>query len=307
MSWKNKKFYRLTYGFVLALLVSPILYAETPLRLETTLEPRTATVGDPLRFVVRAVAETGVVVEPFVPETTLGSFDVLHFEPGTPRTEEGRLTQDFTWTLACYEVGTSTVPAMTISWQWEGKTQEIKTPEIPVTIRSIVPPDSKGIRGLKRPWRGPVPWLLWLGVVLGVGVLGGVVVWWLKRRRATVALPPPRPAHELALEALDDLEKNPPETARVFYTTLSGVVRTYVEGRFRLPAQDLTTNEIMDALKKIGLDGRVRRTARELLESSDLVKFARFDYGPEGRREHLTTARDFVRATQPDEEKAESL
>jgi hypothetical protein len=103
---------------------------------------------------------------------------------------------------------------------------------------------------------------------------------WLRarRRRATIAAPP-RPAHEIAAEALRTLRaRHLPEHGewKEFYTALSGIVRRYLEDRFHVRAPEMTTEEF---LAETARGGALERTHRgllaEFLADSDLVKFAR--------------------------------
>jgi hypothetical protein len=275
------------------------LGAATPVRLETSLEPREATVGDPVALTVKVVAEPGVDIRPFAPGKTLGLFEVRSFVPDAPREEAGRLTQTFHWTLAAYDVGVATVPALAFSYQSKGgKVQEIQSPEMTLAIKSVLGPDAKDIRGLKKPWRGPPPWGLYAIALalVGIGVFLGIL---RRRRRPKMPPVPPRPAHEAALEALDRLEGDRPASAKVFYSRLSEIFRAYLLGRYGVSAPDLTTAEILNAIKRVGLPADSRLTARDLLEVSDLAKFAKMDPGDESRLRHLALARAFVLATKP--------
>jgi hypothetical protein len=52
-------------------------------------------------------------------------------------------------------------------------------------------------------------------------------------------------------------------------------------------------------MKDLPLSSEIRHAAREVLEISDLAKFARFEPSLEERRQDVEKIRDFVRRTRP--------
>jgi hypothetical protein len=91
--------------------------------------------------------------------------------------------------------------------------------------------------------------------------------------------PPSPPAHVIALTALDALRaRHLPEDGafKEYYSALTDIVRGYLEGRYRVRAPEMTTEEFLVASSR---DGRLsvahRRLLGEFLSESDLVKFAR--------------------------------
>jgi hypothetical protein len=101
----------------------------------------------------------------------------------------------------------------------------------------------------------------------------------IARRRRGDEAPPRPPAHVVALDALDALRaRHLPEDGafKEYYSALTDIVRTYLEGRYRVRAPEMTTEEFLVASSR---DGRLsvghRRLLGEFLSESDLVKFAR--------------------------------
>src|SRR5262249_46599976 len=112
--------------------------------------------------------------------------------------------------------------------------------------------DDAEIRDIKAPEPVPPdlrPWYVAGGTL--VVLLALVAVWrWLRlRRRPAVGVTPPRPAHEVAAEALRMLrERRLPEAGafKEFYSSLSDIVRRYLEDRFRVRAPEMTTEEFLE-------------------------------------------------------------
>lgn len=148
---------------------------------------------------------------------------------------------------------------------------------------------------------------LWaIGLLVLAAVAAAFLLWRRHRaRRATAPVPmtPPRPPHELALEALDRLARDPlPDAGAVkrFHFALSEIARSYVEGRYPIPASDMTTEEILEALPGVHELGPAQaESLRRLLRDADLVKFTDHDPGPEASRALLARARSLVLETRP--------
>jgi len=138
--------------------------------------------------------------------------------------------------------------------------------------------------------------------LIGAAILAAVlaVIYFIKKRRAPAApdIPSLEP-HETALQLLDDLEKRPAPDPREFYFNLSMIFRAYVEGRFRLDAPEMTSEELLPRLKDLPLDQELHQGARSFLLASDPVKFAGQQAGCETMTAHLAFVRQFVRQTMP--------
>jgi hypothetical protein len=103
------------------------------------------------------------------------------------------------------------------------------------------------------------PW--WLG---GLALLFALA-WFLRRPRPA---PPPPPVDPLkrALERLETLRAQGPGIEEEHIET-AALIREYLEARFAVPAETMTTEQILDALHASG-------TLEELLNACDVVKFS---------------------------------
>jgi hypothetical protein len=124
----------------------------------------------------------------------------------------------------------------------------------------------------------------------------------MRERASRRPPPPPRPAHEIALERLDRLGAGGfAENAdhRPFYFQLSEVIRDYLGARYGFDSLEMTTSELVGELK--------RRAGRELvlgeiegwLSGCDLVKFAKISPSAQEARGALELAIRIVESTRP--------
>ena len=143
---------------------------------------------------------------------------------------------------------------------------------------------------------------------LAAGVLGLIALvaglYAVINRRRHGPLAAPRPAHEVALEALSKLH-----AARLieagkheeFYIRLSDIVRGYLEVRFHLRAPEMTTEEFLQVAQR---DPQLTPPQRSLLgtflSEADLVKFARYVPESSDAERAYHAAGEFVRSTAPE-------
>lgn len=267
-------------------------------------------VGDPFVLTVSAIAERAVPVNlPSVVD--LGPFTVLDKAEAVEQDlGDGRVKREFALTIAAYETGDLDVPPIEVTYLGKGgEVRTVRTEPVQVRLASLIAnepePELKENAPPVPVWKRDLFWAYVGGALLAAG-LGALVTWLIVRRlRRRVVLrpgPPPRPAHEIALERLDRLGalgflENADN--RPFYFAVSEVVRDYLGGRFGFDSLELTTAELVAELR--------RRADRELLlgeiegwlSACDLVKFAKISPTAAEARGTLEIAIRIVESTRP--------
>jgi hypothetical protein len=149
------------------------------------------------------------------------------------------------------------------------------------------------------------------GLGLCAAALGGLLTWLVVRRlRARVIVrpgPPPRPAHEIALEKLDRLGQYgflEDADNRPFYFAVSEVIREYLGGRFGFDSLELTTDELIEELRRAAGRELILGEISGWLAACDLVKFAKISPSATEARGTLETALRIVTSTRPRPEAA---
>lgn len=123
-----------------------------------------------------------------------------------------------------------------------------------------------------------------------------------KKKDIPVVIIPP---HLIALEDLDKLRNNELrnfEELKIFYSNISDIMRTYLEGRFNLNAIEKTTEEINTELNTIPLELKTKTLIKSILINSDLVKFAKYYPIKEEAISCLNKSIDFIEITKQKEE-----
>jgi hypothetical protein len=185
---------------------------------------------------------------------------------------------------------------------WEAKQQ------LPVlhVLTQIGAPDAKDahditdVEDIPAPPAFVPPWPVFAAAAAVGGLLLAAAGWWLLRRpRRVVPLPP----HRVALWELDRLARRAPATAaeaELHHRELARVVRTYLEKRFRLPAQRRTSAELAAVLKASNqLSDEQQALLGDILARCDLAKFARAAPTADECQAVVTQARTLVEQTAP--------
>lgn len=122
----------------------------------------------------------------------------------------------------------------------------------------------------------------------------------LKRR---ITETPPPPAHQVALSAIAKFKGRTADTEedlKHYYDELTEVLRTYIKDRFGIDALEMTTMQLVEAITQTG-DKTALYDLRELLETADLVKFARMEATEVDNDRSLLHAMEYVKQTKPTE------
>lgn len=162
--------------------------------------------------------------------------------------------------------------------------------------------DIKGTMGIPLTFREVLPWIL-----LGLAVVAIIIVfiYYLRRRKKNkpfVILPPKPgiPPYVTALEELEKLRKAQLwQHGRVkeYYTSLTDILRIYMEHRFKFSAMEMTTGEIIEHLLADANAYSNITSLKEVLELADLVKFAKENPLPDRHDYSLNQGITFVTNT----------
>jgi hypothetical protein len=285
---------------------------DAPITVSSRTDKIEARVGDVVTLFVTAV---GPVATPVNLPRTLDLSPFSELDEQNRKLEErnlgdGKMRREYRLFVAAYEPGELTLPGVEVTYIGSnGEVLSTRTQPIEVKIASLIANEPEpALKDIAPPVRVLQQDLLfvYVGGGLAAAALGGVLAILVRRRwRARASLrpePPPRPAHEIALERLDRLGAGGfAEEAdhRPFYFSLSEVVRDYLGGRFGFDALEMTTEELIEELR--------RRAPRELmlgelagwLTACDLVKFAKISPSGTEARGALETAIRIVESTRP--------
>jgi hypothetical protein len=266
-----------------------------PLEVSVSVDKDKITIGDKITYTLIVQADKDIEIEfPQVLPETFKGFAIKDFGSSEKRWFKTKTYRQW-YVLDTYVSGQYSIPKSYIKYRQKGQEQwqEVSTDEVSIEVESILESaeDTRDIREIAGPVGLPVniPWYLW--GILAVIVLGAVIALILfKRKKVQEIFVPPRPAHEIAYEALQALKQREyirRQEFKLYYIELSDIVRRYLENRFNLRAPEMTTEEFLNTVK----DNRVlsyehKSLLRDFLSHCDLVKFAKYE--PAGNEADLS-------------------
>ena len=269
-----------------------------------------AHVGDPIHVAVLAIAPSSVPVN--LPATLeLGPFTVLDRKESEQNLGDGRIRREFVLTVAAYEPGEIAVPAIPVTYLGaRGDMRTVTTSPVPVKIGSVIANEPEPALKENLVPVSVMEQNLWPAYIAGgvaAAALGALVTMLILRRlrarRGARPGPPPRPAHEIALERLDRLGSYgflEDADNRPFYFAVSEVIREYLGGRFGFDSLELTTDELMAELRQHAkVAGSTLAEVEGWLLACDLVKFAKVSPSANEARGTLENAIRIVSTTRP--------
>jgi len=165
--------------------------------------------------------------------------------------------------------------------------------------------DIHDIKPLESPGVSPMPFLYVLASLSLIALLAVLFIVWNRRRNRqagdeAVIVPP----EEIAFAALDDLA-GARLTDRVFYYRLSAILRGYMAGRHGINALEMTSEQLIPQIEHMAIDREHQQALRDLIRSTDPIKFAGFPATEEKTGSDLGFVRQYVQLTTPARDAAE--
>lgn len=186
--------------------------------------------------------------------------------------------------------------------------QEISVKTMPVDTATFEVHDIKAQIRYPLTFKEVLPYI---GLAFGLAAIVALIVYLVKKfSRKGIETMVAEPAHIVALRKLDTYRGDKlwaPEKQKLFYSGVTDTLREYIDARYGVGAMEMTTREIMDAMKGKDVDPELMRELKELFEKADFVKFAKYVVDNQDNASVVPFAVRFVTQTyqaELDEEKA---
>lgn len=147
-----------------------------------------------------------------------------------------------------------------------------------------------------------------VGIVLGIMALIAAAIYIIKRIREhkpIIAIPqaPPLPADVRALNALDNLRQRQlwqQGMVKEYHTELTDILRNYLEETYHIQSTEMTTDQTLDAFRSSSAyTSDAEQMLRQVLQTADMVKFAKSEPLPHQHDLSLSQSINFVKAIAP--------
>ncbi len=253
---------------------------------------------------------------PIIQDTLVNGIEVLRIsKPDTTDLKNNRIQINHEVLVISFDSGLYYLPPFKYVLDSDTfETQALSLKVVPVavdTTQSVF--DIKGVEAPKFVLMDYIPsWLLWLLLVLLLVASGVYAYWrWGRKSKAVEAVDPKTliPPHDRALQALQELRDSKlwqQGQEKAYYTTLTEILREYIDERFHINAMEMTSTQIIDTLRRNDETKAVNRQLREILEMADFVKFAKMRPLPDDNEQVMRHAVTFVQETKPEEKTPET-
>ncbi len=189
---------------------------------------------------------------------------------------------------------------------------ETKNLALKVYTMNIDTLHTDSICGIKPVMAPPFEWaewrlLLWLSVI--VFVLAVALIYVIIRLKDNkpiirrIRLKPRLVPHKVAMKKIEQIKEDKiwqKEDSKEYYTLLTDALRQYMNDRYGFNAMEMTTYEIIRELQNVN-DEEAIRELRELFETADLVKFAKYNTMINENDRNLVYAIEYINQTKQEE------
>ncbi len=314
---------RIVYGIAFAIIVLPVYLVISPatafsqqVEAVVRVDSQHITIGDWLKAILEIRHTADVKLFPPALPDSLGGFEIVRREQSAVQDMNGSVLEKIPFILTSFDTGMQIIPPISFRFMVPGDTNlhTIETSPLVINVRGVAIDTTQDIRDIKPPLSVPITFAEVLPYIFGAIIFAGAV--WLvmyivrKRRRGERIIPeaPPRPPHEVALEALKSLESEKlwqRGKVKDYHSQLTDIIRVYIERRFRIMAMEITSDEILDGFSGQAISSEFVAQLKEILYRADLVKFAKYQPLAQEHEVSLTHAYNFVRSTYQDNNETE--
>lgn len=216
------------------------------------------------------------------------------------------------WTITAFDSGAYVFPSIAIlspDSQLLAQSQPL-----PFFVNTMAVDTTAAIRDIKDIVKVPLTFkevLPYLIIGLAAAAIIALLVWLIRKyarnkkpngKKAIVkvkAKPKVKP-HITALKELEKLKiKKLWQNGQVkqYYSELTDIIRTYIDGRYDINAMEMISTDILNELDKKGLPKHLHKELEQTLTIADLVKFAKMDPLPDDHDRCFKQAVSFVQET----------
>ncbi len=306
---------RLCISFIIC-CVSMSIWAQK-MHLETTFDSTLCVIGGQTGMHLSVTHPKSVTVAfPQLKDTLNADIEVLsHSHIDTVAGTADEITEKITYTLTCFEDSLYSLPQLPVVVN--GDTQWTS----PATLRFIQPFEIDttqiAITDIKAPYNPPFYWkgyVLALLLLLSLIALIVAAYFLFKKffaKEVVIEHIPPqvrrRNAYDVAMTQLNKIKEEKRwqqhGQQKQYHSELTETLRQYIDDVYDIGCMEMSTTEILHDMKsQLSNNGDAYSKLANILNLSDLVKFAKYDALPDENENVLNNAYSFVELTKPQPE-----
>ena len=269
--------------FLLLLFSTTFSWGQNPL--QTSVDTTSIKIGDVFLLTLKAQSAQGTLIH-FPESEQLGAFEVLDNYPIDTILKNGTYELIKKYGLTQFDSGHFQLPALpVIIDNHQFKTEPIAIAVLGVEVDTIKQPmyEIKTIAASNGSFDSDWFYLIFALLFILVGI--GLYFYIKKRQEANLTEDDLyKSPYEKAAKKLKSLEEKKHWTRgdpKPYYSDMTSIARSFIEDTFDISAHELTTQETVAILKqtfsqkKIKIDKNVVEEFKKVLQTADLVKFAK--------------------------------
>ncbi len=307
-------------GFVAVLLFFTCSAVQAQnVSVKASLDSTIIVIGGQVGLHLEASLPAGSMISfPQLNDTITSNVDIVSVEKMDSTISNGLLTLHLRYTITSFDSGLHYIPPF--RFEYVGSATGLETGSLALNVvnpfEKVDP--AEGITDIKPPYNlsfslaellAYLPYIV--GAMLLMGIITILVLQYLKHKGKIVTIVPQKPKDPAYVVALKELERIKGEKLwqrnmlKEYYSEVADTIRHYIEDRYQIPAMEFTSDQILQTLKQAGFsDPRNFEQLNQLLTTSDLVKFARFEPMPDEHDLLMIHAVFFVNQTKIEEMKS---
>ncbi len=209
-----------------------------------------------------------------------------------------------------FDSGTFVIPPFQFSAiPGSGTAYIIQTDSFPLLVQNVAVDtskgyhDIKGIMSVKTTWRDYI-WYI-IGALIFIALITVVIIYFIRNKKVAapvISTEPVETLQEKTLKMLNVLEQKQLSQngqVKAYYVELTDILRNYIEARFRTPALELTTDELLYSASKHKELNAYRQLLSTILYTADLAKFAKAEPLPAEHMAAMDSAKQFIISSKP--------
>lgn len=278
---------------IFIILLSPLcLFGQ----LTASLDTNSILIGDQITFTLEGMVSDKDEWPSF--NDSIGSLELLSSSAiDSSETADGWLLKQ-SFIITQWDSGFYHIPSFTIG--------NAKSQQLIVTVNTVSLDEE--VKDIKGPIEAPItlaeavkegiPYFL---ALILTGLIAMLVLRYLKNKPEEIVVPKVTaiPPYEIALSALEQLKVAKlwqEGDIKGYYSSLSEIIRTYIEDGLQIPAMEMPTDDIVAILEAQHIN---TDTLSRLLSTADMAKFAKAQPLGAENEQHLRNAFDFIHQTKP--------
>ena len=269
------------------LFLLPFLgFSQDSPKVSAELDTLSIKIGEQIRYKITVETDSTDIVH-FPEGQTFSPLETVEALLVDTTKNKNRITLQRIYALTQFDSGAYTIPRQQVAIN----EQPFFTDSFQIKVADVVVDTTKqkmfDIKPLIKVERNNAKlWWTIFWVLLALGIIGGLVYWFFLRKKPLTeeekeALLPPYDRALLELKKLENSRYLIQDEYKKYYSELTDIVRSYLEEDVNVSAMESTTSELITKLEvlkdsgELNLEDETIKQFRKILQTADLVKFAK--------------------------------